>query len=223
MRATVQGSPSFSHVHVDIEPGESFYAESGAMQSMSAELDMKAISNGGFFSALGKKFFGGESFFINRFTNNGDRTMRVTIAQDVPGEIVELQLTDGQELALQKGAYLAHFGDVRLKTTWAGFASWVGGEGLLRLTAKASGRGTLYFGAYGAVIKKTLTRELKVDDGHLVAYTPSLHLKVAMAGGIFASLFGGEGLVTRVSGTGDVYLQSRSIRGLAAWLNPKFR
>jgi uncharacterized protein (AIM24 family) len=85
MKVTLQGNPSFSHVHVDLEPGESVVAESGAMQSMSGELDMKAVTNGNFFSAIGKKWFGGESFFVNRFTNNADKTLRVTIAQDVPG------------------------------------------------------------------------------------------------------------------------------------------
>ncbi len=65
--------------------------------------------------------------------------------------------------------------------------------------------------------------ELKVDDGHLVAYDSSLKLSIALAGGLFSSLFGGEGFVTRVVGDGTVYIQTRSIKGLAAWLNPKFR
>jgi uncharacterized protein (AIM24 family) len=40
-----------------------------------------------------------------------------------------------------------------------------------------------------------------------------------MAGGIFSSFFGGEGLVTRVTGPGRIYMQSRSLDGLAAWTN----
>jgi len=223
MRVTIQGTPSFGHVHIDLEPGESVTAESGAMQSMSAELDMKAVPNGNVLSALGKRWFGGESFFINRFTNNADRTLRVTIAQDVPGEIVNFEMTDGQEIHLQRGAYLGHSGEIRLKATWAGFVSWISGEGLVKLTAKCVGTGTLFFGAYGGIMKRRVTGELKVDDGHLVAYDPGLRLKLALSGGLFASLFGGEGLVTRVVGTGDVHIQTRSVKGLAAWLNPKFR
>ncbi|MFP4112928.1 MAG: TIGR00266 family protein [Spirochaetota bacterium] len=221
MRTEILGSPSFSHVHVDISPGEELTVEAGAMQSMSPELDMKAVTNGSFFSALGKKLFGGESFFVNRFSNGSSGPRRVTIAQDVPGEIVELSLREGQEICLQKGAYLAHAGNVKLTTAWAGFASWVLGEGLVKL--KASGSGTLWYGAYGGMLKREVRGELKVDDGHLVAYDPSLKLKIAMAGGFFSSLFGGEGLVTRLVGNGTAYIQTRSVRGLAAWLNPKFR
>ncbi len=198
-------------------------AESGAMQSMSAELTMEAIPNGGILSALGKRLFGGESFFINRFTNNTARTLRVTVAQDMPGEIVELPLRNGDERVLQRGAYLGHAGDVRLKAAWAGFVSWFSGEGLVHLRARSDSTGTLYFGAYGAIVKRHITEELIVDDGHLVAYDPALTLKVSLSGGLFASMFGGEGFVTRVIGSGDVYIQTRSVRGLAAWLNPKFR
>ena len=32
-------------------------------------------------------------------------------------------------------------------------------------------------------------------------------------------MFGGEGLVTRVTGQGRVYLQTRSLEGLASWTN----
>lgn len=193
------------------------------MQSMSGELDMQAVANGGFLSALGKRLFGGESFFVNRFSNNASRTLRVTIAQDIPGEIVEMPLHKGEELVLQRGAYLAHSGDVQLKAAWAGFVSWFSGEGLIHLRAQSTGEGMLYFGAYGAIVKRPISDELKVDDGHLVAYDPRLKLKVSLAGGVFAGMFGGEGFVTRVIGSGDVYIQTRSIRGLAAWLNPKFR
>jgi uncharacterized protein (TIGR00266 family) len=221
MRTEVLGSPSFSHVHVDLSPGETIVAEAGAMQSMSARLDMKAVANGGFFSALGKKLFGGESFFVNRFSNNSAGAERVTIAQDVPGEIVELRLREGADLCLQRGAFLACTEGIRLKTSWAGFVSFIAGEGLVKL--RASGNGTLWYGAYGGMVKRVVRGELKVDDGHLVAYEPSFKLKLAMAGGFFASMFGGEGLVTRLEGEGTVYIQTRSIRGLAAWLNPKFR
>ena len=70
MEAKIEGGPSFSYVHVDLAPGESLTAESDAMSSMAADLDMKARFNGGFFSGLVKKFLGGESLFVNEFSNN---------------------------------------------------------------------------------------------------------------------------------------------------------
>lgn len=223
MKIDIQGNPSFCHVHIDLEPGENFIAESGAMQSMSAELDMNAVTNGGLLSAIGKKIFGGESFFVNRFSNNVDDSKRVTISQDIPGEIVKYEMAEGDEISLQKGAYLGHTGEIKLSTCWGGFISWFTGEGLIKLKAKSIGSGILLFGAYGGIIQKEINGDIKVDDGHLVAYDPNMKLKLTLAGGLFSSFFGGEGFVTKVVGQGKIYIQTRSVKGLASWLNPKFR
>ena len=64
--------------------------------------------------------------------------------------------------------------------------------------------------------------QLRVQSGsHLVAYPPHMKLKLQMAGGLISSIMGGEGLVTRVEGYGKIILQSRSLSGLAGWINPK--
>ena len=61
MQTEIHGSPAFAHLHVDLEPGEMITAESDAMASMHADLDMNTRFNGGFLSGLCKKFLGGES------------------------------------------------------------------------------------------------------------------------------------------------------------------
>ena len=103
---------------------------------------------------------------------------------------------------------------------WAGFTSLIAREGLFRMVV--SGEGTVWYGAYGALVEKEIDGEYIVDSSHLVAYEPSIKLKLQLAGGIFSSFFGGEGLVTRVEGKGKVVIQTRSISGLTSWLNPKF-
>jgi hypothetical protein len=47
--------------------------------------------------------------------------------------------------------------------------------------------------------------------------------QLQLAGGLFSSIFGGEGLVTRVVGHGRIVIQTRSVSGLASWINPKLR
>ena len=46
-----------------------------------------------------------------------------------------------------------------------------------------------------------------------------MKLKIQLAGGLFSSLFSGEGLVTRIEGKGKIWIQTRSMVGLAAWTN----
>ena len=218
MKIAIEGQPSFAHLHVDLDPGETIVAESDAMASMSADLDMTTKLNGGFFSGLCKKFLGGESLFINRFTNNTDGPRRVTLVQPTPGDIGQVELSDSS-LCLQPGAYVASTPGIKLGLRWAGFASFIGREGLFKLVV--SGTGTVWYGAYGALMGCAVEGEFIVDSSHLVTYEPQLRLKVQLAGGLFSSFFGGEGLVTRVVGNGRIVIQTRSLEGLKSWLNPR--
>jgi uncharacterized protein (TIGR00266 family) len=218
MKSEILGKPSFAYVHIDLEPGESITAESDAMSSMSNELSMKAHFNGGFFSGLIKKFLGSESLFVNTFTNNSQGAQRLSIVQATPGDINEIEM-DGSTVYLQPGAYIASTPGLKLGVKWAGFASFIGREGLFRLVV--TGTGSLWYGAYGGLIEKEIDGEYIVDTGHLVTYDPQIKLKVQFAGGIFSSLFGGEGLVTRLEGKGKIIMQTRSMGGLASWVNTK--
>ena len=218
MLATIEGRPSFAYLRVLLNPGESIVAESDAMSSMSSDLDMATRFNGGFFSGLCKKYLGGESLFINQFTNNTDGQRRLTLVQPTPGDVAKVDLSNGS-LCLQPGAYLASTPGIKLGLKWAGIASFIGREGLFKLVV--SGTGTVWYGAYGALLDRQVDGEFIVDTSHLVSYDPQLKLKVQMAGGLFSSFFGGEGLVTRVKGKGKISIQTRSLQGLRHWLNPR--
>jgi uncharacterized protein (TIGR00266 family) len=130
----------------------------------------------------------------------------------------EVQL-GGETICLQPGAYVASTPELKLKARWAGFKSWFSGEGLFKLTV--SGTGTLWYGAYGELLEKQVDGEYIVDTAHLVAYEPHMKLKIQLAGGLFSSLFSGEGFVTRIEGQGKITIQTRSLSGLAGWLNPR--
>ena len=218
MQSRTEGGPRFSHIHVDLEPGEVVRAEADAMSSMDADLDMTARFNGGFFSGLLKAFLGGESLFVNDFQNNTSGTRRVTLVQGTPGQINEVQL-NGEEICLQPGAYVASTTGLKLGVKWAGIRSWFAREGLFKLSVK--GQGTLWYGAYGGLIEMHIDGEHIIDTAHLVAYEPQMQLRVQLAGGLFSSFFGGEGFVTRVVGKGKIIVQTRSLSGLASWLNPR--
>jgi len=219
MKAEIKGGKAFSYVDIDLEPGETLTTESDAMSSMDASLDLGASFNGGVITGLLKKLLGGETLFISKFSNNSDTTRQLTIVQPTPGEIRKVTL-NGEILNLQPGAFLACTEGVNLGLRWAGFVSWIAREGLFKM--QVSGSGEVFYGAYGALLEKEIDGEYIIDTSHLVAYEPGVKLKLQLAGGIFSSFFGGEGLVTRVEGKGKIIIQSRSISGLAGWLNPKF-
>jgi uncharacterized protein (TIGR00266 family) len=216
MNVTIKGKPVFGHLHVVLDPGESILAESDAMASMASNLDMASRLNGSFFSAIIKKYLGGESLFINEFSNKTSSPLHLTITQPVPGDVLGLELS-GESFYLQPGAYIASTPGVRLSVAWAGLASFIAREGLFRL--KVSGKGQVWFGAFGGLVEKHIEGEYIVDTSHLVGYDPEFKLHIQLAGGFFSSIFGGEGLVTRMKGTGKIVIQTRSISSLAKWIN----
>lgn len=214
MQSEIRDRPAFANVRVELEAGDRILAESDAMASMSTGIELTPRFAGGWLRAALRRLFGGESLFVNEFTTK--ERGELVLTQPFPGDIECLDLRE-TALFLQPGSFLACESSVQLGLSWAGFASLIGGEGLFRL--RVSGRGRVWFGAYGGIYAQDVSEELIVDGGHLVAYEPSISLRAGLASGPISSLFNGEGLVTRVRGPGRIYLQTRSVEGLSAWTN----
>ena len=209
MQSEIKGQPSFGYLELTMQTGDTIITESDAMASMDVGIDHKAKVNGNIISALLRKFFGKEGFFINRYQNNSADNKQMVLTQATPGSFNEHHL-DNDELYLQPRSYIASTEGVSFALSWAGFRSWFAGEGLFR--QRLSGKGSLWYGAYGHITPVEIDGEYVVDSSHLVAYTSGIHLKIQLSGnGVFSSFFSGEGFVTRLEGKGTAYLQTRSL------------
>jgi uncharacterized protein (TIGR00266 family) len=215
----IRRRPAFATLFITLDPGESVIAEAGAMISMPGKLTMKTAFSGNFGSALLRKFLGGESLFINTFTNPTQEPLELVLTQSNIGDMTMIELK-GRAICLQPGAFVALTPGVTMGIKWAGFSSWLAGEGLFKL--QLSGRGLVFVGAYGGISRKRVSGEFIVDSGHLVAYEPEMQMRIGLAGGgLFRSVTSGEGLINRLKGEGVIYLQSRSVEGLVRYLRTK--
>ncbi|MEB3231432.1 MAG: TIGR00266 family protein [Leptolyngbyaceae bacterium] len=220
MKSEIRYKPAFATLFITLKPGEKLRAEAGAMASMSGKLSMKTEFFGGLLPGLMKSFFGGESLFINVFSNPSSEPQELVLTQSSVGDIVRIELKNNA-MCFQPGAYIAHTPGLKVELQWAGFASWFAGEGLFKL--KMSGTGVVFCGAYGGLSEVRVQDEFIVDNGHLVAYEPGIKMGIKMAGGLLGSVTSGEGFVNRLTGRGKIYLQSRSVDGLVRFLSPKMR
>ncbi|NEO84635.1 MAG: TIGR00266 family protein [Spirulina sp. SIO3F2] len=221
MKYEVRYKPAFAAIFITLEPGESIIAEAGAMASMDGDVTMTTQLAGGILNAVIRAWLGGESPFVNTFTNKTDSPQQVVFTQGVIGDIEGIELKQGGAMCFQPGAYIASTPRVRLTVRWAGFNSWIAGEGLFKL--QLEGRGMVFFGAYGGLTKKQVTNDFVVDNSHLVAYEPQLKMNIRFAKGIIGSLTSGEGLVNHIKGSGTIYMQSRSIDGLVSFVRKRIR
>jgi len=214
MEAEIRNKPSFANIRVKLAKGDRIVAEADAMASMSSTVEIQTKWSGGVVRGILRRLLGNESMFVNVFSTESEGELVLT--QPLPGDIECIELK-GNTLYLQPGAFLACEPGVKLGLGWAGIRMLIAREGLFRL--KVSGTGRVWFGAYGGIFQREINEEYVVDSGHLVAYEPSIRIRIGMAGGVFSSFFSGEGLVAKVTGPGRIYMQSRSFGGLAAWAN----
>lgn len=213
------GSSAFQILECELNPNEMITVESGAMASQDVGIMPNTVMNGTFWQALVLKLLGGESFFINHFQNISSKTQKIHISQSTPGDIQSRQL-NGEEIFIETGSFIARTGDIKIKTKWAGFKNLIAGEGLFKLSFK--GTGTIWYGCYGAVVEKEINGTYIVDSGHLLMWPPTIQLKLKLAGGLIDSFLSKEGFVLQLEGKGKVQLQTRSVKGLAQWLNARF-
>jgi uncharacterized protein (TIGR00266 family) len=166
---------------------------------------------------LGLSIIGGQSFWVNDYTaTNGPGEAAFTAAP--VGDIETIEIKPNQGYIVQKSSYIASTENVDLDVKWEGFTRGLFGQGLFML--KATGNGTLFINTFGAIDKHTLSsgQTLTVDNFHLVAFSDSCSYKVTKFGGLKETLLGGEGLVTQITGPGDVLIQTKNLREFVEWL-----
>jgi uncharacterized protein (TIGR00266 family) len=217
MHYEIKNSPDFALIDCTLDKGDSIVSESGAMVSMSTNVQMKTEARGGMLAAAKRKLLGGESIFQNTFTAESDGG-RVMLAPGSPGDIISFDLEAGKSLMIQSSAYVAATSDIVLDTKWGGAKGFFSGTGLFLL--KATGPGTVFVASYGAIYPKQCEGEYIVDTDHIVAFEDSVTYGITKVGGIKSLFLGGEGLVAKFSGTGMIYAQTRSPSSLASFLHP---
>lgn len=213
MQHRILTRPTYAMLEVDLEPGEEFVSESGAMAWMSPNVKMHTSTRGGALSGLKRKLLAGESFFQNTYTAEGGPGT-LALAPRSAGDIAELAL-DG-DLILEKSSFLGSEPGVKLDSQWQGLRGLLN-EGLFVM--RAEGRGMLFFEAYGQIEEIDVDGEYVVDNGYAVAWESSLAYRVTRARKIRSFLFSDQ-LLLRFSGRGRLWTQSRSPRSLASFLYP---
>ena len=220
MRHKIVGD-NLQMVVIELEPGEKVFAEAGALNHMSANVEMETKIKGGFLKGL-KRMFSGESLFLTEFKASRGNGV-VAFTGSVPGKIVPVKIERGKEVLVQKDAFLVAEEGVDLdiafvKRFGAGF---FGGEGFI--LEKLSGEGLAFIHACGDLIEYDLQSNqiLKVDTGHVVGFEATVDYDITLVKGVKSMLFGGEGLfLAKLTGPGKVMLQSMTLRNLAAALSP---
>ena len=211
MEHKIVGRPDYAIARILLSPGESLWAESGAMVAHSG-LQVETSSRGGVMAGLARKVLTGETFFQNKWIGPG----QIDVAPGVPGDVLHVPL-DG-ELFIQRGSYMACAESVEVTSELGGLRTLFAEGDLFIL--KATGTGDLFLASYGAIDRIDVDGAYSIDNGHLVAWEGSLDVNVERVGSWKSTLLSGEGIVVRLRGSGRVWIQSRSIPPFVSWVHP---
>ena len=204
-----------------VENGEKMITEKGSMVWMSPNMQMQ--THGGGLGRMFSKALTGESMFQNTYTANG--AGMIAFGSSFPGQIKAVTIAQGQEMIVQKSAFLASEAGVQLslhfrKNLGAGL---FGGEGFIM--QRLSGRGVAFLEIDGHACEYTLAagQSMIVDTGYLACMDASCSMEIVTVPGVKNALFGGEGLFnTVVRGPGRLVLQTMPISAVAGALRPFF-
>jgi uncharacterized protein (TIGR00266 family) len=219
MQTRIQGTV-MPVLEVQLDPGDSVFAESGELSWMTASIQMTThtqMGGGGGLLGVFKRVVGGGTLFMTEY-----RAQRVAgevaFATKVPGHIVPVSLRPGNEYLVHRHGFLCATPQV---TIGMGFqqslgAGVFGGSGFM--LQRVGGTGTAWLELSGELIRKDLApgETLRVHPGHVGAFEASVNFQITTVPGIRNALFGGDGIFLAVlSGPGTVWLQTLPISRLA--------
>lgn len=218
MKYEIKYKPSYAMLVVNLEQGETITAESGALTYMDPTIEARTRKREkSLLGSLGLSIIGGQSFWVNDYTATNGSGEAGFVSAPV-GDIETLEVKPSQGYIIQKSAYIASTQGIDLDVKWEGFTRGLFGQGLFMI--KATGNGLLFINTFGAIDKHTLKpgQTLIVDNFHLVGFSDTCSYKVTKFGGLKETLLGGEGLVTQITGPGDVHIQTKNLREFVEWL-----
>jgi uncharacterized protein (TIGR00266 family) len=224
MKIDIEMRPGSSVAKVNMDAGEVLTAEGGSMIAMTNDMAIETTTHKkgkkGIMKGL-KRMISGEGFFINHFTA-GSNGGEVYLAPTLPGDMFVQELA-GESLIITGGGYMASETGIEIDLKWGGFGkALLGGENLFWVNA--NGTGKVLVNAYGEIYPVEIDGDYIVDTGHIVAYQPSLEMKITKAGSSWmSSMLGGEGFVAKFSGKGTLWCQSHNPNSFGGALGPKLK
>jgi conserved hypothetical protein TIGR00266 len=211
--------PSYTHVTVSLQQGESIIAEPGAMVGHSTTVSVETgTSRDGLLSSA-KSMLGGESMFTNTFVAE-EGAGQVTLAPPTPGDVMTHELRD-ETIYSTDGAFLAGTDGVEIDSEIGGVKSVIGEAGITPLALK--GTGTVFIDAYGGLEKIELAagESYVLDNEHLIAWDDTIEYSTRRVGDLKSTLLSGEGLVFEFTGPGTAWYQTRDMDSLVEVIAPR--
>jgi uncharacterized protein (TIGR00266 family) len=201
-------TPAFGVARLLLAPGEAVQADYAAMLATSYGVVVDVRGRGG---SRGRSVRA-------VFTASAEGGW-VDLAPSLPGDVYSLELDGVNGWCVSRGCWLAAPATVRTDPQWAGFRNLFGAE--TGFAEHVSGLGTLVLAACGSLDVVTLEQGelITVDPSYLLAFSEKTQSRLrAVSQSVPQSVRTGEGLLLDFAGPGQLLIQTRNARTMAALL-----
>ncbi len=218
MQYEIRGG-QFPVVICNLNDREQMVTERGSMAWMSPNMQMETV--GGSVEKVFSRMFSGESLFQNIYTAIGPGM--IAFSSSFPGRVLPIAIAPGQEMIVQKSAFLASERTVNLSIHFSRRlgAGLFGGEGFIM--QRLSGSGMAFVEIDGELVEYDLApgQQIVVDTGNVAGFAPTVQMEIRQVPGLKNKLLGGEGFFnTLLTGPGRVWLQTMPISSIAGAIRP---
>ena len=212
-------------LEIGLEPGDKIIAEPGefAWMTSNVTLNTTPMTAGAksVWGVLGRAMSGG-GIFMTEYTVSGGNGL-IGFAAKVPGEILQVDVTPGQEYMIHRHGFLCATEGLSLTM---GFqqslgAGLFGGNGFI--LQKLSGTCSAWVELGGEIITYDLqpNETIRVHPGHIGMFESRVNFDITVMRGFTNAIFGGDGIfIARLTGPGKVWLQTLTMPNLAHALMP---
>lgn len=209
----VNPSSTTATLKVYIPAGETIKAIPGCMFATSSSIEIKGKLKKTF-----KAMLGPEDASFSTYTAV-DADGWVLMAPGFLGSITPVEIND-EEICVGDDAFLASLGDIQSSIKSQGLKkSMFSGSGLF--VKKVKGTGIVFVCAVGSMMTMDIPEEetIVVDNGHLVTWPSSITYDIQKASkSWFSSGVSGEGVVAKITGPGQINVQTRNPEEMAEWV-----
>ena len=215
-----EGGYGFQTVKIKLNPTSTIRADAGAMNYMGGDISMNTnLLGGGILSGLMgavSRGFSGSSTFYNIFENKGKDIDVVTFSSPQPGNIGCFYIPSGKSFNFVSDTYICSTSNLKISTN-PRFGGLLLGYGLFFVNVESkSGPGLVWCSSFGDVIDIKLKKgeSIKIDNGVLLGFDPTIKIKTDKVGGFKSFFLSGEGIISHITNNENddinIYLQSRS-------------
>ena len=224
MKAEVKGT-TLPILEISLDPGEAVVSDHGELAWMAPTIQMTQKTStggkGGLMAGL-KRVAGGASIFLTEYLAAGGAGS-VTFATHLPGAILPVDIAPDRAMIVHRSGWICGTPGVTptvaFQQTFGG--AIFGGEGFILQRLEGQGQSWIELSGEVTTYQLGAGEVLLAHPGHIGMFDQSVSFTITTVPGIKNKIFGGDGIfLVRLTGPGQVWLQSLTLPGLANALRP---